>query len=109
MLNRFIREHLLCSYLVFTFAALLLAACNNSSVPAMISSSKLTRANFDQIHEGASKEQVQAILGQPTTTDVSDKVIYERTTWRYTEGDKYINLTFKNDKLDSKDTNLGAS
>jgi hypothetical protein len=25
-----------------------------------------------------------------------------------TEGDKYINITFKNDELDSKDTNLGT-
>jgi len=32
----------------------------------------------------------------------------DRTTWRYIEGDKYINLTFKNDELDSKDTNLGT-
>ena len=37
------------------------------------------------------------------------KIIYKRTTWRYTEGDKYINLTFKNDELNSKDTNLGTN
>jgi outer membrane protein assembly factor BamE (lipoprotein component of BamABCDE complex) len=56
-----------------------------------------------------SKEEVQAILGSPTSTSTEDKIIYKRTTWRYTEGDKYINLTFKNDELDSKDTNLGTN
>jgi hypothetical protein len=53
-----------------------------------------------------SKEQVQAILGPPTSTNTEDKIIYKRTTWRYTKGDKYINITFKNNELDSKDTNL---
>lgn len=70
--------------------------------------SKINRANYDQIHEKSSKEEVQAILGPPTATSTEDKIIYRRTTWRYTEGDKYINLTFKNDELDSKDTNLGT-
>jgi outer membrane protein assembly factor BamE (lipoprotein component of BamABCDE complex) len=68
--------------------------------------SKLNRANYDQIHEGMSKEQVQALLGPATSTKTEDKLIYKRTTWRYTEGDKYINITFKNDELDGKDTNL---
>ena len=70
--------------------------------------SKLTRANFDQIHEKMSKEEVQAILGSPSSTSTEDKLIYKRTTWRYVEGDKYINITFKNDEMDSKDTNLGT-
>jgi len=83
---------------------LLLAGCHNSGNPV----SKLNRANYDQIHEKASKSEVQAILGPPTSTNTEDKIIYKRTTWRYVEGDKYINLTFKNDELDSKDTNLGT-
>ena len=70
--------------------------------------SKINRANYDQIHEKVSKEEVQSILGPPTSTETQDKVIYKRTNWRYTEGDHYINLTFKNDELDSKDTNLGT-
>jgi outer membrane protein assembly factor BamE (lipoprotein component of BamABCDE complex) len=70
--------------------------------------SKLTRAKFDQIHEKTSKDEVQAILGSPSSASTEDKLIYKRTTWRYVEGDKYINITFKNDELDSKDTNLGT-
>jgi outer membrane protein assembly factor BamE (lipoprotein component of BamABCDE complex) len=89
--------------IIWILGILLLGGCNSGS-PI----SKLNRANFDQIHEKASKQEVQAILGPPTSTSTEDKLIYKRTTWRYTEGDKYINLTFKNDELDSKDTNLGT-
>jgi len=51
---------------------------------------------------------VRAILGAPTSEKTEDKLIYKRSIWRYVEGDKYINITFKNDELDSKDTNLGT-
>jgi len=80
------------------------SSCEKAASPV----SKLTRANFDQIHEKMSKEEVRAILGSPSSTSTEDKIIYKRTTWRYVEGDKYINITFKNDELDSKDTNLGT-
>jgi outer membrane protein assembly factor BamE (lipoprotein component of BamABCDE complex) len=89
------------SLFIWVVAVLLVGGCNNGN-PI----SKINRANYDQIHEPMSKEEVQAILGPPTSTSTEDKIIYKRTTWRYTEGDKYINLTFKNDELDSKDTNL---
>ncbi len=88
------------SSILLLFCALFLEGCNKSPV------SKLNRSNYDQIHEGMSKEQVQAILGPPTAIKTEDKIIYKRTVWRYTEGDRYINITFKNDELDSKDTNL---
>ena len=90
--------------LIWILSTLSFAGCNNSVRPI----SKINRANYDQVHEKASKEEVQAILGPPTSTSTEDKIIYKRTTWRYTEGDKYINITFKNDELDSKDTNLGT-
>jgi outer membrane protein assembly factor BamE (lipoprotein component of BamABCDE complex) len=81
-----------------------MSGCEKMASPV----SKLTRANFDQIHENVSKEEVQAILGSPSSSSTEDKLIYKRTTWRYVEGDKYINITFKNDELDSKDTNLST-
>ena len=88
----------------FSGAMLLVSSCEKASTPM----SKLTRANFDQIHEKMSKEEVKAILDSPSSTNTEDKLIYKRTTWRYVEGDKYINITFKNDEMDSKDTNLGT-
>ncbi|HEY0792911.1 MAG TPA: outer membrane protein assembly factor BamE [Chthoniobacterales bacterium] len=100
------RNFVTCSRLLAGIVlALFLASCDNTAAPA----SKINRANFDQIHEGMSKAQVQAVLGPATSTSTEDKVIYKRTTWRYTQGDKYINITFKNDELDAKDTNLGTS
>jgi outer membrane protein assembly factor BamE (lipoprotein component of BamABCDE complex) len=101
------------SSLAVIFCALVVAgaitACNQSKNPAAaLSLSKINRANYDQIHEKASKDEVRAILGPPTSEKMEDKVIYKRSIWRYVEGDKYINLTFKNDELDSKDTNLGT-
>jgi outer membrane protein assembly factor BamE (lipoprotein component of BamABCDE complex) len=83
--------------------SLFLGGCGNDT-PI----SKLSRGKYDQIHEKMSKDEVQAILGPPTSMSTEDKIIYKRTIWRYIEGDKYVNLTFKNDELDSKDTNLGA-
>jgi outer membrane protein assembly factor BamE (lipoprotein component of BamABCDE complex) len=94
------------SFLPFTLvlAALLsLGACNRD----MLSGSKLTSANYDQITLGMSKAQVQAILGAPTTIDSKDLVIFKKTTFRYEDGKKFAIVTFKNDEVDSKDTNLG--
>lgn len=95
-------EHFLRLCAVLFLAGTSLTACNDAA------DSKLNRANYDQVHEKMLKEQVQAILGPPASASTQDKIIYKRTTWRYTRGDKYINITFKNDELDSKDTNLGT-
>jgi len=98
------------SVLFITFASLLpLTGCDRNGNPApALQATKITRSNYDQVHDKASKEEVRAILGPPTSENTEDKLIYKRSTWRYVEGDKYINITFKNDELDSKDTNLGT-
>ena len=85
-------------------AVVCVSGCERTASPV----SKMSRANFDQVHDKMSKEEVKAILGSPSSMSTEDKLIYKRTTWRYMEGDKYINVTFKNDELDSKDTNLGT-
>jgi outer membrane protein assembly factor BamE (lipoprotein component of BamABCDE complex) len=85
------------------FALLSLGACNRNA----LSGSKLTTANYDQITVGMSKAQVETILGPPTTVDTKDVVIFKKTTYRYEDGAKFAVVTFKNDEVDSKDTNLG--
>jgi outer membrane protein assembly factor BamE (lipoprotein component of BamABCDE complex) len=80
-----------------------LAACNRTTV----SGSKLTAANYDQITVGMSKAQVERILGAPTTMETKDVLIYKKTTYRYEDGKKFAMVTFKNDEVDGKDTNLG--
>jgi outer membrane protein assembly factor BamE (lipoprotein component of BamABCDE complex) len=83
-------------------ALLSLGACGRG-----LSGSKLTSANYDQITLGMSKAQVETILGAPTTAETKDMVIFKKTTYRYEDGKKFAIITFKNDEVDSKDTNLG--
>ena len=89
--------------LLAALALLSLGACNRNP----LSGSKLTSANYDQITLGMSKAQVQEILGPPTTIDSKDVLIFKKTTFRYEDGKKFAIIAFKNDEVDSKDTNLG--
>jgi outer membrane protein assembly factor BamE (lipoprotein component of BamABCDE complex) len=90
--------------LVLAVLALLsLGACGRN----LLSGSKLTSANYDQVTLGMSKAQVERILGPPTLIDSKDVLIFKKTTFRYEDGKKFAIVTFKNDEVDSKDTNLG--
>jgi len=84
-------------------AILVLAACNRTT----LTGSKLTLDNYNQITTGMSKAQVEKILGPATSMETKDMVIFKKTTWRYEDGAKFAVVTFKNDEVDSKDTNLG--
>jgi outer membrane protein assembly factor BamE (lipoprotein component of BamABCDE complex) len=84
-------------------AVLVLAACNRN----VLTGSKLTLDNYNQITTGMSKAQVEKILGPPTSMETKDMLIFKKTTWRYEEGQKFAQITFKNDEVDGKDTNLG--
>ena len=72
-----------------------------------LSGSKLTTANYDQVTNGMSKSQVERILGKPTSAETKDMIIFKKTTYKYEDGKNFAIVTFKNDELDSKDTNLG--
>ena len=96
------RIHLL-GFVFAVLALLSLGACNRNA----LSGSKLTGANYDQISLGMSKAQVETILGPPTSAETKDMVIFKKTTYRYEDGKKFAIITFKNDEVDSKDTNLG--
>jgi len=82
---------------------LLLAACNRS----ILTGSKLTLDNYNQITTGMSKAQVEKILGPAKSMETTDMIIFKKTTWRYEDGKGFAVVTFKNDEVDSKDTNLG--
>jgi SmpA / OmlA family len=85
--------------------ALMLATVGCDRNP--FSGSKLTPVNYDQITMGMRKAQVEQILGPPTTAETKDLVIFKKTTYRYEDGKKFAIITFKNDQVDSKDSNLG--
>jgi outer membrane protein assembly factor BamE (lipoprotein component of BamABCDE complex) len=82
---------------------LALAACNRN----VLTGSKLTLDNYNQITTGMSKAQVEKILGPPTSIETKDMLIFKKMIWRYEDGQKFAQITFKNDEVDSKDTNLG--
>ena len=73
----------------------------------VLSGSRLTPANYDQVSLGMSKAQVEKILGPPTTMETKDLLIFKKTTYRYEDGKKFAMVTFKNDEVDGKDSNLG--
>jgi hypothetical protein len=99
MKNKYQLLGLLCALLALAS----LGGCSRNA----LSGSKLTSANYDQITLGMSKAQVENILGPPTTAETKDMVIFKKTTYRYEDGKKFAMITFKNDEVDSKDTNLG--
>jgi outer membrane protein assembly factor BamE (lipoprotein component of BamABCDE complex) len=92
------------SFIFFLAAyAIAFTACDRNP----LTGSKLTAANYDQISIGMSKAQVEKILGPPTTVESKDMLIFKKTTYRYEDGKKFALITFKNDEVDSKDSNLG--
>ena len=93
------------SFGVFLAALTLISffGCDRS----VLSGSLLTPANYDQVSLGMSKAQVEKILGPPTTMETKDMLIFKKTTYRYEDGKKFAMITFKNDEVDGKDTNLG--
>ncbi|MEY2491086.1 MAG: hypothetical protein QOH24_37 [Verrucomicrobiota bacterium] len=82
-----------------------LAACNRNP----LSGSKLTLDNYNKITTGMTKAQVEQILGPPTSIETKDMLIFKKTIWRYEDGKKFAMITFKNDEVDGKETNLGTS
>ncbi len=67
---------------------------------------RLKKANVDQVTEGMAKKQVESILGLPATVDTKDFVVMKKTTYVYTQGKDTVTITFKEDKVESKETTL---
>lgn len=92
------------AFCIVAMSILFVVGCDRNP----LSGSKLTLDNYNQITTGMSKTQVERILGPPTSMETKDMVIYRKTTYRYEDGKKFAIVTFKNDEVDSKDTNLGT-
>jgi SmpA / OmlA family len=89
------------------FVAALILISFTSCDRNVLSGSRLTPANYDQVSLGMSKAQVERILGPPSTMETKDMLIFKKTTYRYEDGKKFAMVTFKNDEVDGKDSNLG--
>jgi SmpA / OmlA family len=90
--------------ILLSLLAWLLVAVNCDHT--LVTGSQLTLSNYDQITAGMSKEQVEKILGPPTTVETKDMMIFKKTIYRYENGKKFAMFTFKNNELDSKEGNL---
>ena len=82
--------------------ALSLAGCDHFG-------SKLTLENYNKIAPGMSKTQVEKILGPPTKVETKDMIIFKKTVYRYENGKDFAMITFKNDEVDDKETNLTSN
>lgn len=102
MIMRNSRALLLCCTTI-VMLALSLGGCGRMAL-----GSKLTLDNYNKISPGMSKTQVEEILGPPTRVETKDMVIFKKTTYRYEDGKNFAIITFKNDEVDSKDTNMTA-
>jgi outer membrane protein assembly factor BamE (lipoprotein component of BamABCDE complex) len=91
-------------WLALLVAVVLLGAfgCNRNSG----SSSVLTAANYAKVTPGMTRAQVELILGAPTTTETKDMVIFKKTTERWESGTQFVMVTFKNDEVQEKTSNL---
>ena len=67
---------------------------------------RITKANVDEVTEGMSKKQVESILGQPNSSKTEDPTITKQTTYVYRQGKDTVTITFKDDKVQSKDSTL---
>lgn len=82
----------------------LTSGCNRN----VLTGSKLTLANYEQVTPGMTKAQVERIMGPPTAIETKDMLVFKKTTYRYEDGSKFALFTFKNDELESKEGNLAA-
>jgi hypothetical protein len=74
--------------------------CNGNA----LTGSKLALANYDEVTNGMTKANGSWVRPPPP----KPRRCFKKTTYRYEEGSKFALLTFKNDELDSKESNLAT-
>ncbi len=67
---------------------------------------RLRKANVDEVEKGMAKKQVESILGPPTTIDLKDFAALKKTVYIYTQGKDTVTVTFKDDKVELKESTL---
>jgi outer membrane protein assembly factor BamE (lipoprotein component of BamABCDE complex) len=76
------------------------------ALPACQPGKRLRKANVDQVTTGMAKKQVESILGMPTTVEVKDFDLTQKTTYIYNQGKDTVTLVFWDDKLETKESTL---
>lgn len=52
------------------------------------------------------KKQVESILGMPTSIEMQDYEVKQKTIYLYTQGKDTVRVVFWEDKVESKETTL---
>ena len=85
-------------FLILAICALIgLTSCENR---------RLRKANVDQVERGMAKKQVESILGFPTSVENKDLLGMKKTVYLYTQGKDTVTVTFRDDKVESKESTL---
>ncbi len=67
---------------------------------------RLTKANVDEVMTGMAKKQVESILGMPTSVDLKDYELKQKTTYLYRQGPDTVTIVFWEDRVETKETTL---
>jgi hypothetical protein len=96
----------LCAFALFSLFSL--AGCDKdagNTAPA----SRINAANAAKIQPGMDREQVEALLGPPTTSETKDMVIFKKTTATYVAGKQSIEVIYKNSQVEEVHSTFGNS
>ncbi|MDQ6911359.1 MAG: outer membrane protein assembly factor BamE [Verrucomicrobiota bacterium] len=85
---------------------LIVASCALIGLTSCQPSRRLRKANVDQVERGMAKKQVESILGPPTNVETKDLLGMKKTTYLYTQGKDSVTVTFRDDKVESKESTL---
>jgi SmpA / OmlA family len=66
-------------------------------------SSRISKHNFDQIKLGMTQEEVQGILGPPSSATGLEIPVFSGTTSEWVQGDTVITVQFFNGKVVAKE------
>ena len=78
----------------------------NADVPLV--QSKINAANAAKIQPGMTRTQVVAMLGEPTTSEMKDMVIFKKNTVNYVDGKNSISVVYKNDEVQESHSTFGG-
>ncbi len=67
---------------------------------------RLSKTNVDEITLGMPKKQVESILGLPTSNDTKEFGRLRLTTYVYTQPNGVVTITFKDDKVEAKESTI---
>ena len=93
----------------FVLLIVLILGTSVPAVPALPFKSKVTRQNYERIHHGMTKAQVEKILGRPAEmkNEVGLQDLGEFDSWIYWHGQIMVMIGFSNGYVSDKSWTQG--